>query len=191
MINKGLHLLLALALTLTSLALLGCDEEIQETDAGGIALTVEFTVSPSIVGVNDQERVTIPSMTIDSIVLNPSAATSNLMNVEVSTMEVTFSRADSGTRVPVPYVVQLLGSVPVGGTLSYSNLPVMGVQQMRSPPLSDLLFENGAVDKETGDDYIRLNVNVRVFGRTLGGEEVVSRLRGETIEFVPSLLTSF
>lgn len=191
MMHKGYHLLLALILTLTSLALLGCDEELQETDAGGVALSVEFTVSPSIVGVNDQERVTITSMSINSIVLNPSAATSSLMDVEVSTMEVTFTRADSGTRVPVPYVVQLLGTVPVGGNLSYSNLPVMGVQQMRSPPLSDLLFENGATDKETGEDYIRLNVNVRVFGRTRGGEEVASRFRGETIEFVPSLLTTF
>lgn len=188
---KGLHLLLALALALTSLALLGCDEALQETDSGGIALTVEFTVSPTIVGVNDQERVTIPTLDINSIVLNPSAATSSLMDVEVSTMEVTFTRADAGTRVPVPYVVQLLGSVPVGGSLSYGNIPVMGVEQMRSAPLSDLLFENGAVDKETGNDYIRLNVNVRVFGRTLGGEEVASRFRGETIEFVPSLLTTF
>jgi hypothetical protein len=75
--------------------------------------------------------------------------------------------------------------------LNYTGLPVLGVEQMRAEPLSDLLFENGGIDEETGNDYIRLNVNVRVFGRTRGGEEVVSRYRGETIEFVPSLVTSF
>lgn len=189
--TKGLHILLALLLTLSALSLWGCDEEIQENDSGGIVLTVAFTVSPTIIGVNDQDRVTIGTMDIDSIVVNQTAATSELMDVEVSTMEVTFTRADSGSRVPVPYVVQLLGTVPVGGTLTYSNLPVLGIEQMREPPLSDLLFENGGVDKETGNDYIRLNVNVRVFGRTRGGEDVASRLRGETIEFVPSLLTTF
>ena len=150
-----------------------------------------FQSSPTIVGVNDQERVVITSLQISSIALNNIQATSDLMDVELSTMEVTFTRADSGSRVPVPYVVQLLGTVDVDSQLIYTDIPVMGIEQMRAEPLSDLLFENGAVDKETGNEYIRLNVNVRVFGRTRGGEEVASRLRGETIEFVPSLITVF
>lgn len=186
-----LHVLLRLALAVLALTLWGCDESLQETDGGGVYLVVEFQTSPAIVGVNDQERLLVPSLVINSIIVNPAAATSDLMDVELSTMEVTFTRADTGTRVPVPYVVQLLGTVDSGGTLTYNNIPVMGVEQMRAVPLSDLLFENGAVDKETDNEYIRLNLNVRVFGRTLGGEEVASRLRGETIEFVPSLLTSF
>lgn len=189
--SLGHKLVLLLALSTLGLTLWGCDEELQETDSGGVALRVEFVSSPAVVGVNDSERLRVGAMRIDSIVLNPSAARSNLMDVSLSTMEVTFTRADSGTRVPVPYVVQLLGTVPVGGQLTYTNLPILGVEQMRAEPLSDLLYENGGIDKETGEDYIRLNVNVRVFGRTLGGEEVVSRYRGETIEFVPSLLTSF
>lgn len=185
------QLVLRLAVATLALLVLGCDEELQETDSGGVALSVEFVLSPSVVGVNDQERVPIQTMDINSIVLNPGAATSALMDVEVSTMEVTFTRADSGSRIPVPYVIQLLGTVPVGGTLTYSNLAVMSSEQMRAEPLSDLLFENNGFDKETGLDYIRLNVNVRVFGRTRGGEEVVSRYRGDTIEFVPSLLIDF
>ncbi|MDA8016974.1 MAG: hypothetical protein MPN21_05945 [Thermoanaerobaculia bacterium] len=188
---QGLRATIRLVLVLLALALWGCDEPLQENDAGGIALTVEFQSAPTIVGVNDQNRVTIGQMNIDSIAVNPDAGISSLMDVEISTMEVTYTRADTGTRVPVPYVVQLLGTVPADGTLTYSNIPVLGIEQMRAEPLSDLLFENGAVDKETGNDYIRLNVNVRVFGRTRGGEEVASRLRGETVEFVPSLVTSF
>lgn len=187
---KSRHLLLFLALVLPALFVSGCSEDLQETDSGGIALSVEFVQFPGSVGVNDQDRVPISSMDINSIVLNPGSATSSLMDVEVSTMEVTFTRADTGTRVPVPYVVQLLGTVPVGGTLSYTGVSVLGVEQMRAEPLSDLLFENGGIDKETGNDYIRLNVNVRIYGRTRGGENVVSRFRGHTIEFVPSLVTS-
>lgn len=189
--SKGLHLLLRLALALTAVVLWGCDEDLQENDSGGIALSVEFQTAPTIIGVNESERVPIPTLEIDSIVLNPTAPVSELMDVEISTMEVTFTRADSGSRIPVPFVIQLLGTVPAGGTLTYNNIPIMSVEQMRAEPLSDLLFENGGVDKETGNDYIRLNVNVRVFGRTRGGEDVASRLRGETIEFVPSLVTSF
>lgn len=179
-----------LLIALMAVLVLGCDEELQERDTGGIYLSVEFVNFPIRVGVDDQTSLAIPNLAINSIEVNQSASTSDLMDVQLSTMEVTFSRADTGTRVPVPYVVQLLGTVPVGGALSYSNLPIMGIEQMRAKPLSDLQFENGGIDEETGNEYIRLNVIVRVFGRTLGGESVASDPRGHTIEFVPSLLTA-
>lgn len=184
------HLLFQLLLVLLAVLILGCEEDLQERDSGGVALSVEFVTFPVTVGVEEQTSVAIPSLEINSIAINQTAGTSDLMDVEVSTMEVTFTRADTGSRVPVPYVVQLLGTVPVGGTLTYSNLPVMGIEQMRAKPLSDLQFENGGVDEETGNEYIRLNVIVRVFGRTRGGESVASDPRGHTIEFVPSLLTA-
>jgi hypothetical protein len=76
--------------------------------------------------------------------------------------------------------------VPVGGTLSLANFPIMGIEQMRSAPLSDLLFENGGVDKETGATNIRINATFTVFGRTVSGENVASTPRTETIEFITS-----
>ena len=39
-----------------------------------------------------------------------------MMDVQLETIEVIFSRADTGTRVPPPYYVNLIGTVPVGGT---------------------------------------------------------------------------
>ena len=113
------------------------------------------------------------------------------MDVQLNVIEVTFSRADTGTRVPPPFVFNVIGTVPVGGTLTYSDLPIMSTDQLRSLPLADLLFENGAIDRETGASTIKLNVSVRVFGRTVGGDDVASNSRTQTIEFVPSLQTVF
>ncbi len=173
-------LLLALPLVLWACA----DQE--EVDTGGVALQVEFVNAPLRIGVNDDEVVSIPTIEIDHIVANASAGTSDLMNVQLDLYEVTFSRSDTGTRVPPPYVFSLSGVVPVSGTLTLNGFPVMSVEQLRSPPLSDLLFENGGFDKETGSTVIRIDMTFVLFGRTLAGDEVASNPRVETFEFVPT-----
>jgi hypothetical protein len=108
------------------------------------------------------------------------------MNVQLDLYEVTFSRRDTGTRVPAPYVFSLSGVVPVSGNLTLTDFPVMSVEQMRNPPLSDLLFENGGFDKETGSTVIRIDMTFIVFGRTLGGDDVASLPRTDSFEFVPT-----
>ncbi len=173
------------AVLMLVLLVLGCEERTERNDSGGVLLTVEWVNFPIRVSVNSTDAVQIGTIDIDSIVVNPSRPTSSLMNVEIDTFEVTFTRVDGGTRTPTPYVVKLLGTVPVGGTLTYTNLPVMSIGQMRNPPLSDLLFINGGFDKETRSSYILMNVEVRVFGRTLSGDAVASVPRSQTLEFVP------
>lgn len=175
---------IAYALSLLTLALLlaGCEERTDQTDSGGILLEVEFVLFPVVVSVNQQDRVQIPTININSVVVAPNGATS-LMDVEIDSMEVTFTRADAGSRLPPPFVQRLIGLVSAGGTLTYSNLNVMTLEQMRNPPLSDLLFANGGFDKETGANNIKLNLVVRFFGRTLAGRSVASVPRSLTIEF--------
>ena len=177
---------LKIALLATLLFSFGCADQ-DEVDQGGVVLQVEFVNSPFRVGVNDQDAFQIPTIEINSIVANPQAATSDLMNVNLDLYEVTFSRADTGTRTPPPFIFNLSGVVPVGGQLSLNNFPVMSVEQMRSPPLSDLLFENGGFDRETGSSNIKINVTFVAFGRTLAGDNVTSVPRTETFEFVPSV----
>ena len=163
---------------------LGCEERTEETDTGGVLLEVEFTSTVLVVGVEETETLTIPTITITSIVADPNGETSSLMDVQLRTLEVTYSRADSGTRVPPPYFVNIVGTVPVGGTLTLNNFPVMSQEQLRSPPLSDLLIANGGFDRETGQTYIRF----RAFGTTLTGTSVATPVRTQTTEFVPTLL---
>lgn len=172
---------------LVLVAVLGCADQ-EKVDTGGVALQVEFVNSPFRVGVNDSDAVAIPQIEIQSIAVNPDATTSDLMNVALDLYEVTFTRGDTGTRVPTPFVFRLSGIVPVSGTLMLSNFPLMSSEQMRSPPLSDLLFENGGFDKETNETTITLNATFVVFGSTLAGSEVASIPRTETFEFVPTVV---
>ncbi len=179
------------SLLLLSLALLwiSCDERTERTDTGGILLEVEFTGTgvPVIVSVNNNfavsQTVTVGTMEVSSVVANPNGVTSSLMDVELESFEVTFQRVDSGTRVPPPYVERVLATVTAGGTATFNNWPIMSVDQLRNPPLSELLFENGGFDTETGDTVVRMDVFVRVFGRTLSNRRIASIPRPHTIEF--------
>lgn len=112
----------------------GCADQ-DETDTGGVTLQVEFVNAPFRVGVNDTDTFAIPQIDIDNLQVNTDAASSNLMNVALDLYEVTFTRADSGTRVPPPYVFRLSGVVPINGTVTLQNFLVMSVDQFRSPPL--------------------------------------------------------
>jgi len=103
--------------------------------------------------------------------------------VELEGIEFTYTRVDRGTRIPSPFFFNLLGTVGAGGTLSYNGMPILSIEQVSNPPISDLLFENGGFDKETGDTVITMNVWVRAYGRTLSGREVQSVPRPHTIEF--------
>ncbi len=175
------------SMLLVAFLAIGCEERTEETDSGGVLLEVEFTSTVLRVGVEESETVTIPAISVNSIVADPSGATSSLMDVQLRTLEVTFARADAGTRIPPPYVFNIIGTVPVGGTLTLSNFPIMSNEQTRVPPLSDLLIANGGFDRETGNTTVRLNVSFRAFGTTLGGTSVASVTRTQTIEFVSSL----
>lgn len=171
-----------------SVVSLGCDERTEETDTGGVLLEVDFgTILPFRASVNDavntSSLVTAPTTTFRSVIANPTANASDLMDIELDSMEVIYQRVDGGTRVPPPYVVHLLGTVPAGGSLTINGLELLSFAQLDNPPLSDLLFENGGFDRETGLTYIRMNLVIRAFGRTLGGRRVESVPRPHTMEF--------
>ena len=175
-------LLLALAFVV-----LGCEQRTEETDTGGVLLEVEFMDSVFRVGVEESEVVVIPTININSIVAEPGGTTSSLMDVQLRSYEVTFARADTGSRVPPPFFFNVVGTVPVGGSLVLSNTPIMSTEQTRSPPLSDLLIASGGFDRETGQTIIRLNVTFTAYGTTLTGTSVASQPRTQTFEFVSFL----
>lgn len=181
---KAIVRLLTIAL---AVAAFGCAERVEERDTGGVLLEVEFVDSVFRVGVNDGDLVSLETVTINSIVSNTNQPTSQLMDVQLNTVEITYSRADSGTTVPPPFVYNVVGTVPVGGQLTYTGMPILSTDQLNRPPLSDLLFQNGAVDRETGLSIVKLNVTIRVFGQTVAGTDVASVPRSQTLEFVPTL----
>lgn len=177
--------LVLLALATLALPTLSCNQR-TDRDAGGVILTISsFDGLPFRVSVNDSSVVQIGELTLTNVPKDPNGQVSALMDIELRSFEVTFTRADIGTRLPPARVAGIFGNVPVNGQDQIDNLDIMGLDQMRNPPLSDLLFQNGGFDKETGSQVIQLNVNLRFFGRTLAGDSIVSNTASFMIEFVP------
>ena len=174
-------------LTLIALGFSACESRTDKTDGGGVLLSItDFDGLPIRVAVNTAGALLqVGEIVIRNVVKDPTGISSDLMNVEIQSYEVTFTRADTGSRAPPRFVTGLFGVVPAGGTARFENLPVMEAEQFLNPPLSDLFFQNGGLDKETGQTVIRLNLTMRFFGRTLSGDAVETAPATFTVEFIP------
>ncbi|HUF84722.1 MAG TPA: hypothetical protein VMQ81_09060 [Acidimicrobiia bacterium] len=176
------------ALVALTLAAAGCSSRVDESEGGVLLSVSDFDGLPTVVSVNAlgfPPLLVIEDITIDNIPKDPAGNTSALMNVEMQSYEVVFTRIDTGTRVPTPKVAAIFGVAPVGGNIVYENLPLMTSEQLRNPPLEDLLVVNGGIDSETGARSIALELRVTFFGRTLTGHNVATAPIRFDIEFVP------
>ncbi|MEM7481297.1 MAG: hypothetical protein AAF481_09000 [Acidobacteriota bacterium] len=169
------------------LAVGGCESRTDQSEGGVVLSVSDFDGLPLQISVNAQGNapVQVDQLTLQNLPANPNLTTSPLMNIELRSYEVVYTRTDNGTRVPAPLVASIFGVVPINGTADYVNLAVMSGEQFSAPPLSDLLFANGGFDTETGNRSVRLNLQLRFFGRTLTGNEVVTAPSRFDIVFVP------
>lgn len=174
-------------LTLGSLvlALSGCSGDLGKTDTGGVTLSItDFDGLPiSVSASNSAELAQITSLTVQNLAVNPSADTSELMNVEIQSYEVTFTRGDNGTRVPPKLINYVFGIAPVNGTFVLNDGPFMRAEQFNTQPLLDL--KNLGIDTETGSRQVRLNVGLRFFGHTMAGTAVQSNVAFFTLDVTP------
>jgi len=162
----------------------GCEQRTDKEETGGVLLSIsDFGTLPIQVSASEGGLLQIDSITVSSVVKDPTGVTSPLMNVEISSYEVSFTRADRGTRVPRPFVEHIFGSIPPGGSTIFNNLNFLHTDHLRSAPLADLALTGR--DSETGSTVIFLNVHFRFFGRTLSGDVVSSAPASFTIEVVP------
>jgi hypothetical protein len=167
------------------LALAGCDSRTERTDGGGVLLTIsDFGTLPLTISVNDTttpDRFQIDDITITSVVKDTGGTTSPLMNVELSSYQITYSRTDQGTRLPPTLVGSIFGTVPVSGTNVINGMPIVLAPQLTSLPLSDLSARG--IDSETGSAVVGLRVGIQFFGRTLGGQNVATQVAQFTVQF--------
>jgi hypothetical protein len=173
--NAMTRLVRSSLVALVAVAALSCEARTERTDTGGVLLTVSDFDLGNItipVSVNDNLFVQAGSLTVQSVVLNPGQATGPLMDVELKSYQVRYRRVDGGTRAPRPLIDSRFGNVPVNGTETINNLTLMGPEQLRNVPLSDLLNINGGFDRETGSRIIKLELELTFFGRTLSGDDV-------------------
>lgn len=178
-----------LGICLLALGLSGCGDERTLNSEGAVILSLtDFDGLPFQVSVNLAAQVgfvQVGSLTLENIPKDPRGATSELMSIELESVEITYTRLDVGTRVPPSRVRSIFSLVPVGGSTDIENMEILGPEQLFNPPLSDLLFQNGGFDTETGSTLIVLDVNIRFFGRTLGGDRVASGFDSFRLEFLP------
>ena len=93
-----------LALTCAALAFVGCESRTDKVDGGGVLLSLsDFDGLPVMRqrqrGLLRRRRST--EMTLQNVVKNPSGTTSDLMNVEIQSYEVIYTRErhrDAGAR---------------------------------------------------------------------------------------------
>jgi hypothetical protein len=168
------------------LGLLACEARTDRTDGGGVLLTfgqIDWAAVYSVSAAVANGGATIDTVTLVSVTKDPNGVTSSLMDVELQSFEVSFRRADTGTRLPPVLVRTFPGIIPVNGTLTISGMFFLLDGQLENPPLSDLLAVNGGVDGETGAESILLDVSIVFFGRTLSGDEVQSAPLRKTVQF--------
>jgi len=126
----------------------------------------------------------VDSVTLSSIVISGQTL-SDISTVQIKSYEVTYSRRQPGTRTP-PRLVRGLGSVvSPNGTVAFTNLPLLGPEQLLSVPLADLLIENGSFDTETRGTIVTLDLQVSFFGEFLNGRAIRSEPIGFTLSLVP------
>jgi hypothetical protein len=164
----------------------GCRSRTDKT-AGPVVLTfgiiTGIPVSPISVSGAVGTGVVITTFTLQSVVKDPNAGTpSALEDVEITSYQVTYTRRDSGTRVPPALVAAQVLEVPVNGTGVIQNLPIIRQDQLLSPPLSDLI--NPGHDTETGTAVIVVDAHVTFFGQTISGDAIQSPTSSYTLEFV-------
>jgi hypothetical protein len=158
-----------------------------DRSAGPVVLTFgQIGPVPTIVSVSAADavgEVAIPTFTLDSVLKDPSGVVSPLETVEITSYQVTYKRLDTGTRVPPALVATIAQDVPANGTGAISNLPILLINQLNNPPLSDLA--RFGFDTETGTAVIVLNVQIQFFGNTLSGDSVQSPVASYTMQFTP------
>lgn len=182
MTSRLLLIPMFVALALSNVA---CNSRTDESKSGVVLTISEFDELPVRASVNLSDLVQVGELTMENRPVDPRGATSNLMDIELRSYEVTFSRADRGSRTPPAKVAGIFGNVPINGNDVINDLPILTRDQMRNPPLSDLLFTNGGLDSETNSNTILLNCQLRFFGRTIAGDNVASNTATFLIEFVP------
>jgi hypothetical protein len=163
-------------------ALAGCRERTDRREGTVVLSITDFDGLPLVINASS------PIVQVDEIILqnipkDPTGTTSDLQSIELRSYEIRFVRRDTGTRVPPPLVQGVFGLVPVGGTSTLNNLPVMMADQLLNSPLRDLA--RTGVDPETGSSVVLLDAYMRFFGRTLSGDDITSDPARFTLEIRP------
>jgi hypothetical protein len=151
-----------------------CTNKQGETESP-VFITVSMDLQPGFIDVGVEAPVQIDTINLESHLKNPdSPDTAGFADTTINRYTVTFHRTDGGTMVPP---VQTFGAgvlVPVEGTATLQNFPVLAASAIQQSPFDQLLPFNGGIDRETGKDEIDTAFDITFFGQTVSGHRVQS-----------------
>ncbi len=114
---------------------------------------------------------------------NPFADLSSLSDIHIHKIETVWRRKDGGTINPKTFTQAWTTLLPAGGNVTLNGLNLMSAEQLYEMPFTQLLPENGGVDKETGNKVIIVDAETIFYGRTVQGCDIESELMRTTFEF--------
>jgi hypothetical protein len=167
------------AILLPSVAILSCNSIARES--GSVELVVSGTQNLSQIDVQGGAAGCTTSLgTVNIRVLllqnqsDPLRPVTNTFNdVKLDRYQVTYLRTDGGTLVPPPFVRSTAQVVTAtGAAQSLSDFVAFETNAFNLSPFAALLPQNGSRDPETGLSFVKMNINLTVFGQTLAGERV-------------------
>jgi hypothetical protein len=151
-----------------------CTNKQGETESP-VFITVTIDQQPGFIDVGTIRPVQIDTINLASRLKNPSSPDPvGFADTQINSYTVTFHRTDGGTLVPP---MQTFGAgvlVPVGGTATLSNFPVLAASAIQGSPFDQLLPFNGGIDRETGRAEIDMAFDITFFGNTVSGHRVQS-----------------
>ena len=119
----------------------------------------------------------IGTVTLTSIVKRADSARTDLLAVKLTRMRVAYVRTDGGSVVPQSFTQTISGLVTPGGTAPLNNFVVFENDAFSRAPFVALIPSNGGIDPETSRRLVKLDVVMDVFGETLAGDDVSTRVR--------------
>ncbi|HVT43165.1 MAG TPA: hypothetical protein VMT00_02130 [Thermoanaerobaculia bacterium] len=99
------------------------------------------------------------------------------LDIRLQRLRVSYVRTDGGSLIPQPFVQTISGILPVNGTATLNRFFVFEVNALTQAPFAALQPNNGGIDPETGQPFVKMDVILEIFGETLSGENVATTAR--------------
>lgn len=172
-ISRALPMVLVAALPFAG----GCTNKQGETESPVYMTTnlVTGAAQPLTFNITPGAPLQLTSMVVESHAKNTTITDPNgFQTIELRSYVVHFTRLDGGTRVPADETFVVGGLIPLNGSITLANYPVITGAASQQSPFDQLLPFNGGIDQQTGLTTIHLGITVTFYGETVAGTRVSS-----------------
>lgn len=167
------------ALAMAAAVFAGCSSELTDNSAPvELVVTNTQTLTRLDIAPNDDTDCDSSIGTINlQVIPKNNTVSSDFTQVRVTRYRVSYQRTDGGRQVPAPFVRSIDTLVGVGATGALTNFVILEGSAVNQAPFAALLPQNGGRDPDTGQQTVKMDVIVEIFGETLGGDNVYDATR--------------